>query len=701
MKKAMFCLFALSLILLPLQGMALAAPGPTYAWSESVVPGGIPEGGSDWFFDLGESLYENDNEQAFVLASGDVGLALFDSADVEYPGDELFFYQPDDPLIGTPDDLDKTLLFIRTTGDTVDLPGFYHNETDYSGAFRADFYGGALMTGDTDFTAEASGDVTFSVQIPENRGYYTVKTFSVGDQAWPEVAPWVDCSDESLFNKVVVARVKDTPYYEVRYTNYGGALAYGFPAGSYPMIRRDLTPSRFITGTDDLTIDLGTVFVDQIHGWLDYEQTWQGDSGGEEEASWSGAPEKGHSLMVKITNWGSRTTNMDIDPLPTGFESFCLRHRKLDCTTDWPAWGWYYYLNSDPQQNWGDFTWGLTPEWPLPPAFSVMYWAGRFENDLPPDVVPTSIGARDAETLPGNRVYSDDLNTFEVVVADATITFQWTPKPFETLMSLYPEESGDAMALVSEAWTANAFDQNSIDSGDLADFQGSGMVVHQVEFDISSADLGGKDAFYADLDMVSGDVDFDMVDENLGLGFTKFLALDLEIPVSGDVASEEEVAVLPLHIMLYLSKDGMMDLDSTAYSQFTDQLKSDVPLDVAFLNSFRLFQSQGEDSATINNLITAVEDAGQDPANFLRVVGNTERICVHFFAVVADSDSSSVEVKDGYFLVNDGNQDDGFTTAFAQTIATTSSGSSSGCSAFGATPLLLLFGLPLITLLRK
>lgn len=701
MRRSMLCWLILGLLLLPLQSTAAAAPVPTHPWDGSVIPGSIPEGGSDWFFDLGEYLYENNSEQAFVLASGDVGLALFDSADVEYTGEQLYFYQPEDPLIGDPLNLDDTLLFIRTYEDSVELPGFYHNETAYSGAFEADFYDGALMTGDTDLDAETSGDVTFTVEVPAARGYYTVKTFSLGEQTWPEVAPWVDCQDDSLFNKVVVARVEDTPYYEVRYTNYGGALAYGFPAGTYPMVRRDLTPSRFITGDSDITIQLGTVFVDQFHGWLDYEQNWQGDGGGN-DTGWPGYPEKGHSLMVKVTNWGSRTDILDIDPLSTGFEAFNLRHRKLDCDTDWPAWGWKDYLNDDPQENWDDFTWDGESQWPLPPAFSVMYWAGRFDNDPPDTVIPASIGAQDALALPENRVYSNDLNTFTVDVADATVTFRWTPKPFRTLMSLYPEEQEEADALVSEAWTADAYDEQSIDTDNLSEYQGSGMVVHQVAFDIPSADLGGLDPFYAELDMVSGDVEFDLVSDDPALGFDRFLGLVVAAPVSGDTAGEGEVAVLPLHMMLYLSKAAMMDLDSTAYSQFTDQLAGDTPLDVAFLNAFELLQAEAEGSSVITDIISAVEDAGQEPTNFLRVVGNSERVCVHFFAVVTDSDTSGVEVKDGYFLIHDGVKDNWFATAIAQTMAPVSStGDGGGCSGLGAAPFLLLLGLPLLTLMRK
>jgi Synergist-CTERM protein sorting domain-containing protein len=227
------------------------------------------------------------------------------------------------------------------------------------------------------------------------------------------------------------------------------------------------------------------------------------------------------------------------------------------------------------------------------------------------------------------------------------------------------------------------------------------MVVHQVGFDIPSADLGGLEPLFSDLDMASADIDFDMVDDG-DLGFDKFLGLLMDLPISGDAGVQGQVSVLPLHMMLYLSKDGMMDLDSAGYSQFTSDLANDVPLDVAFLDAFEVLQGEGQGLVS-SELVSAVSDAGQDPTNFFRVVGNAERVCVHFFAVIVNNNSTGVEVKDGYFLINDGTWDDSFTAAFAQvfTHTTSTGGSSGGCSAMGTAPLLLLLGLPLITLLRK
>jgi hypothetical protein len=62
MKKWILCLLFLGFLLIPLQGMATAYSPPQDPWSSSVVPGSIPEGGSDWFFDLGETPYRNQSE---------------------------------------------------------------------------------------------------------------------------------------------------------------------------------------------------------------------------------------------------------------------------------------------------------------------------------------------------------------------------------------------------------------------------------------------------------------------------------------------------------------------------------------------------------------------------------------------------------------------------------------------------------------
>lgn len=546
-----------------------------------------------------------------------------------------------------------------------------------------------------------------NVTIPTTRGYYTIDTVGLGEHNWPEVRPWVDCVGDTLFNKVLIARVLDTPYYEVRYSSYGGSIPYGYPADGYPLIRRDLTPSRF-SSDEDLTIDLGTVFVSPFEGWPRYDETPGSYSPSVLEGD---SPSKGHSLMVKVTNWGDKTKIINVNPEETGFESFAVRLRKIDTGTEWPALCWSGFDDgSFIPQDFDDVTWeDDVYEWPLTPAFSSMYWGGRFNNF---DVF---------ESIPSNRIYSDAQNSFFTVVGDNTFTFTWTPREFETLGSIYPSPNEDDVDfLASHAWTGGS----NVPVPDPAEpYQGSGVVMHLVSFDIPSSDLGGMNAFLPDYDFESESADIvtlEQLDEEDSIVGNLTYAAIVDVPFDsvpygwefvpvGIEASEvdpDELAVMPVHAFAFLTEDLMRDVDEDAYEEFVQALEEDTPLDVAFLENFRLFNYGAEGTRT--DLIQLVESAGREPTNYFRVVGNKYRVCVHFFAVLADSDNLGVEVKDGYFLISDGNKDQSFNTSFAGTVAPsnavtdpTSGSGGGGCNA-GLIP--AAFGLlmvPLMFLMRK
>jgi hypothetical protein len=676
-------------------------------WDDVAVPEDLSEQDFTWFIDENDYLYEYSTSTPFVLQSGDLVLNIAESDDergeVE---DDLWFETGDsDSEFGY-----ESTLNIVTKVDTVNIPLHYENETGFSGSFNIDFHEGASLSAEG-IEASASGDVTMNVTIPTTRGYYTIDTVALGEHNWPEVRPWVDCVGDTLFNKVLIARVLDTPYYEVRYSNYGGSIPYGYPADGYPLIRRDLTPSRF-SSDEDLTIDLGTVFVSTLEGWPRYDETpgsylpsvLEGDS-----------PSKGHSLMVKVTNWGDETQTINVDPEETGFESFALRMKKIDTGTVWPAICWGNYWDLFGSQDFSEVPWeGEVYEWPMSPALSSMYWGGRFNNV---DVF---------EGIPSNRTYSDEQNSFVTVVGENTFTFTWTPKEFETLGSIYPSPNEDNVDfLASQAWTVGSGRDNGdnnfpdIESPDL--YQGSGVVMHLVSFDIPSSDLGGMNAFLPDYDFENESADIvsleQMPSEDSIAGNLTYAAL-VDVPFDpvpyavplGPEASElasDELAIMPLHAFAFLTEDLMKDVDEDAYNEFVQALEEDTPLDIAFLENFRLFNFDAEGYKT--DLIQLVESAGKEPTNYFRVVGNKYRVCVHFFAVLADTDEAGVEVKDGYFLISDGTKDESFNTSFAGTVApapeedtpvsTSSGGGSCNVGAFPAAFGLLM--MPLLFLLRR
>ncbi len=682
-------------------------------WDNATIPEDISEQGYTWFINELDGLYDYDDEIPHFVKSNDLSL-IISEFDLEGDGlyDDLGFQTGNSEVLHG--DSGGTLNII-TKNTSVVLPLTYDNLTDLSGSLNVSFYGGASLSAEG-LEANDSADVTMNVSIPSTRGFYTVDTVSLGDSVWPQVNPWVDCLEESLFNKVLIARVLDRSYYEVRYSNYGGAIPYGYPAGGYPLIRRDLTPSRF-SDDEDLDIDLGTVFVNKYDSWPSYtdvpgsydpyDPTWNDDY-----------PQKGRSLMVKVTNWGDEQQVTDIHPLNTGFEAFNLRMKKIDCGTDWPAWGWYYYLDDYYGEGWDsgnfeNFNWGdagsETYEWPLPPAYSVMYWGGKFSND-------TVSGG-----IPYNRDYQDGENSFYVEVGGNTFTLTWTPREFETLGSIYPSPNEDDVDfLASHAWTGGS----NVPVPDPAEpYQGSGVVMHLVSFDIPSSDLGGMNAFLPDYDFESESADIvtlEQLDEEDSIVGNLTYAAIVDVPFDsvpygwefvpvGIEASEvdpDELAVMPVHAFAFLTEDLMRDVDEDAYEEFVQALEEDAPLDVAFLENFRLFNYGAEGTRT--DLIQLVESAGREPTNYFRVVGNKYRVCVHFFAVLADSDNLGVEVKDGYFLISDGNKDQSFNTSFAGTVAPsnavtdpTSGSGGGGCNASSIPAVFGLLMVPLMFLMRK
>ena len=682
-------------------------------WDNATIPEDISEQGHTWFINYSYGLYDydfnGDDEVLHFVKSNDLSLIIsesYDKGETALYDDFSFYTGSSDVLYG-----DSNVLNIITQDSSIALPLSYDNLTDLSGTFNVTFYGGASLSAQG-LEAKNSGDVTMNVSIPSARGFYTVDTVSLGGSAWPQVNPWVDCLYESLFNKALIARVLDQPYYEVRYSNYGGAIPYGYPASVYPLIRRDLTPSRF-SDDEDLDIDLGTVFVNKYHSWPSYtevpgsyepsESLWREDRSG-----------KGRSLMVKVTNWGDEQQVTDIHPLNTGFEAFNLRMKKIDCDTDWPAWGWYHYLVSGEgwaSGNFEDFDWGEPGaeayQWPLPPAYSVMYWGGRFGNDTVSGDVPY------------NRDYQEGENSFYVEVGDNIFTFTWTPKEFETLGSIYPSPDEDNVDfLASYAWTAGS----SVPVPDTPEtYQGSGVVMHLVSFDIPSTDLGGMNAFLpaydfedpsADIvsleqmpteDSIAGNLTYAAIVDVPFYPFPYGSAIPLSLTGSEiELLESDDLAVMPLHAFAFLTEDLMKDVDEEAYNEFVQALEEDTPLDIAFLENFRLFNYDAEGYKT--DLIQLVESEGKEPSNYFRVVGNKYRVCVHFFAVLADTDEAGVDVKDGYFLMSDGTQDNSFNSAFAGTVApavaTTDSGGG-GCSALGIVPGAAILLLPLLMLLKK
>jgi hypothetical protein len=355
-----------------------------------------------------------------------------------------------------------------------------------------------------------------------------------------------------------------------------------------------------------------------------------------------------------------------------------------------------------------------------------MYWGGRFGNDTVSGDVPY------------NRDYQDAENSYFVEVGGNTFTFTWTPKEFETLGSIFPdpglngddedlagqaEEEVDPVAsqLASFAWTGGS----SVPVPDTPEtYQGSGVVMHLVSFDIPSTDLGGMNAFLPDYDFENESADIvsleQMPSEDSIAGNLTYAAL-VDVPynpmpygwsfvpvelVSLELSSDD-VAVMPVHTFAFLTEELMKDVDEEAYNEFVQALEEDTPLDIAFLENFRLFNYDAEGYET--DLIQLVESAGKEPTNYFRVVGNKYRVCVHFFAVLADTDEAGVEVKDGYFLISDGTKDESFNTSFAGTVApapeeetpvsTSSGGGSCNVGTFPAAFGLLM--MPLLFLLRR
>lgn len=248
--------------------------------------------------------------------------------------------------------------------------------------------------------------------------------------------------------------------------------------------------------------------------------------------------------------------------------------------------------------------------------------------------------------------------------------------------------------------------------------------MHLVSFDIPSSDLGGMNAFLPAYDFENESADIVSLEQipsedSIAGNLTYAALVDVpfdpvpyeplipKLPLGANVSEldSDDVAVMPVHTFAFLTEDLMRDVDETAYNDFVQALEEDTPLDIAFLKNFRLFNYDAEGFKT--DLVQLVESAGKEPTNYFRVVGNKYRVCVHFFAVLADTDEAGVEVKDGYFLISDGTKDESFNSSFAGTVTTsvanadTTNSGGDGCNV-GLIP--AAFGIliiPLLFLLKK
>ncbi len=587
------------------------------------------------------------------------------------------------------------LLFLRLKGDSATMTVNYVNTTDQElDASDLVFAGGASLRGV--IPANETGTTSFTISAPRRGAFPMILD---GGSITPS-----DSSDYAYpHGLMTILRVNETPTLKVSYNPNGGNIPYGAPASNYPLIRKDLMPYRFLTGTGDLDVDLGTVFVTKDHGWpgsgnsqLPAFETYTGRPWDESDYA-----QKSKALMVRVENWGNDTIDLELAPLHTGFESFYIVHNRLSCGeahgdiggSGWPNWPWYDVLNNGifggDRGNFLSVFPGLTsadlqdPEteysWPLVPGMTAMYWGGVLDPVLK-DIEPA-----DYYEWPLDRTYDpEDVNTHTLQVGDRGVTIQWTPKIFEVLGMLYPYIQGDQAGLWYDRWDPCQYVPEPPE-----DYQGSGIVVQMVSFDVGESSLWQPAK--TEIDAANATINWETADGGISLEALVPIAAGSE----GITAQAGGLPALPLHIFVYATDPLLTDLNEGAWNQVKSEVGADTPLDSAFLAHSR-FEYKGTELVAL---------AGDDGTNFFRVIGDTGRVITHFFVVVADgpapSGEASVQKKDGFFLLYDGVEDGVFDASMAASIGENGNDSSGGCSALGLAPFALLLLLPLATLRRR
>jgi Synergist-CTERM protein sorting domain-containing protein len=593
------------------------------------------------------------------------------------------------------DDSGYGLLFLRLTGNSATMTVNYVNTTDDElDASELVFAGGASLQGV--IPASSTGSTNFTISAPRRGAFPMILE---EDLITPS-----DSSDYAYpHGLMTILRVNETPTLKVSYNPHGGNIPYGVPASNYPLIRKDLLPYRFLSGTGDLQVDLGTVFVTGDHRWpgagnseLPAFETYNGTPWDESDYA-----QKSKALMVRVENWGNETIDLDLAPLHTGFESFYIVHNRLSCGENhgdtggsgWPNWAWYDVLGSGifggDRGNFLEVFPGLTSadlqdpgteySWPLVPGMTAMYWGGVLDPGLK-DLEPA-----DSYEWPLDRIYdTDGVNTHTLQVGDQSVTIEWTPKMFDILGMLYPYIEGAQDGLWYDRWDPCSYVPET-----PAEYQGSGLVVQMVDFDLEGLSLWkpGKEQ----IDAANASIGW-----NAGEGTIELEALvPLKIGSSAIGTQFEGAPALPLHLFAYTTDPLLAGLNETAWDQVKTAVNSDTPLDSAFL-SHAEFTYKGTDLVSL---------AGDDRTNFFRVLGDTGRVITHFFVVVVDgpapSGEAAVQKKDGYFLLYDGVADDQFDASMTASTEETGDGGSSGCSAAGLAPLGLFLLVPLFLLRRR
>jgi len=593
------------------------------------------------------------------------------------------------------DDSGYGLLFLRLSGSSATMTVNYVNTTgDELDASELVFAGGASLQGV--IPANSSGSTDFTISAPR-RGAFPmildedlISTSDASDYAYPH-------------GLLTILRVNADPTLRVSYNPHGGNIPYSAPSSNYPLIRKDLLPYRFLSGTGDLEVNLGTVFVTRVHRWpgasnseLPAFETYNGSLGDESEYA-----QKSKALMVRVENWGSETIDLELAPLHTGFESFYIVHNRLSCGENhgdtggsgWPNWAWYDVLGfgifGGDRGNFLDVFTGYTsadlqdPDteypWPFVPGMTAMYWGGVLDPVLK-DLEPA-----DYYGWPLDRTYSGvGLNSHSIEIGNRNLTFNWTPKIFDILGMLYPYIEGDQDGLWYDRWDPCQYVPET-----PAEYQGSGLVVHMVDFDLEGLPLWkpGKEEIDAANASIGWSVEEGTI-EFAALVPRKIESSAIGTQVDGDPA-------LLLHFFAYTTDPLLSGLNEDAWNQVKTAVNSDTPLDSAFL-AHAEFTYKGTDLVSL---------AGDDRTNFFRVLGDTGRVITHFFVVVVDgpapSGEAAVQKKDGYFLLYDGAADDQFDASM--TVSTEESGGSGsgGCSAAGLAPLGLFLLVPLFLLRRR
>lgn len=582
-------------------------------------------------------------------------------------------------------------LFFRTKAETATMPVHYDNRTSETlDASDLVFAGGASLEG---VIPPGTGSTTLTIHAPR-RGAFPM----ISQQEEPDIVPEAGGDYQYPHGIMTIVRLKTTPYLQVGYNPFGANVPFGSPAGAYPLIRKDLMPYRFLYGPGTHTIELGTLFFTTQHDWPGKNPSaypyfpWD-----DPVVRVLEVPQKSKSLMVRVTNWGPGTIDLDLAPLRTGFESFYVKHNRLSCeNSNWPNWPWYDVLSyGSYNNNHGNFQ-DLWPdadlndpdsvyEWKLIPGMTAMYWGGPLDPILKRN---TGDDDDDGYDWPLSRDYAEGAqNSYRLQVGDKTVVFTWTPKPFSIQGLLYPYTGDQSMILRYNRWNP----ENTYYPENPDQYQGSGLVVQMVDFDLEGLPLDITEA--DQIDAANASIDWSA--EN-GL-FT----VNAQVPLKAvplQIGDEDPDALL-LNLFVYATDSLLTDLNGSAWEQIKSAVNSDTPLDQAFLARTKL-SYKGTDLVAL---------AGSDRTNFFRVMGDTGRVVTEFFVVVVDgpapSGESAVQKKNGFFLLYDGVKDDQFDASMVATLTETSScnagGSSGGCSAFGLAPFGLLLLIPFFFLRRR